>query len=148
MSIPFTIQARGGMLGAALALVGMASGCSSHSPFFSGGFLAPAVDSPAAESPDVWRRTVHGWEDIRTWPRSAPAAVGGTAVAPRPLVWGTDRFRGLARAWGQVHPAAVAMGQLIFSLWGLRWSAHFGAPAQRLGWRSRLAASFRASAFY
>jgi hypothetical protein len=98
------------------------------------------LKSPPAD--DFWRRTPHGWEDIRTWAEGSAAGSGvewlpAKASAPRP-----------PSAWGQLHPAALALGQWMLSLWGLSQVSHGAQHPRRRGWRAAVAASFRASAFY
>lgn len=93
---------------------------------------------------DGWRRTADGWEDRRSW------AADGAAVAHRGVAWSSaavPRQKEIS-AWGQTHPAAVALGQWMLSLWGLSAAQQRGAPTYWRSWRAALAASFRASAFY
>lgn len=124
----------GGCLAAALVVVSDRLEHPGAAPLEQSGSESPGTDG-------FWRRTADGWEDVRVW-----AGSGSASSASEWPIHASGRRASLA--WGEMHPAALALVQWMLSLWGLSWTKAGDGTQPCRGWRSALAASFRASAFY
>jgi len=127
----------GGCLAAALVVVSDRLEHRGAAPLEQSGSESPGTDG-------FWRRTADGWEDVRVWAGSGSASTIRVFEGPSSYVSG----RRTNFAWGEMHPAALALVQWMLSLWGLSWTKAGDGTQPYPGWRSALAASFRASAFY
>src|SRR5262245_42092092 len=75
-----------------------------------------------ATKQDDWRRTSNGWERASGWPRALRRPVANeraNSAVPRPA---SSRF--------DMHPAALALAQLVATLLGL---VAFASPTRRRG---------------